>query len=108
MRNQNIVAPLLEMFNDTTVAGDNTSAVYGGKPCKAMKFRDYFTSCLPEPQKGESITLPIGSTATVKVDYTKGNNGIITYTNGNKPPSDVDMYTQGTTGNFTFKDGFWE
>ena len=42
-------------------------AVYGGKPCKAMKFRDYFTSCLPEPQKGDSITLPLGSTATVKL-----------------------------------------
>ena len=67
MRNQNIVAPLLEMFDDTTVAGDNASAVYGGAPCRAMKFRDYFTSCLPEPQKGDSITLPLGSQATVKL-----------------------------------------
>ena len=75
MRNQNIVAPLLEMFDDTTVAGDNTSAVYGGKPCRAMKFRDYFTSCLPEPQKGESITLPIGNTAPINWVKVAGSTG---------------------------------
>lgn len=29
------------------------------------KFKDYFNACLPEPQKGPAVTLPIGSSAPV-------------------------------------------
>lgn len=41
------------------------SAVKGAKPLKAGKFRDYFTSCLPAPQKGPDVLVPLGSTAPV-------------------------------------------
>lgn len=35
---------------------------------KRGKRHDYFTSCLPWPQKGDAVQLPIGSTANIAVD----------------------------------------
>ena len=64
-RNQTLIAPLLELETDNDQTGNNTSCVYGGMPEKVMKFRDYFTSCLPEPQKGDPVFLPLGTTAPV-------------------------------------------
>ena len=49
-----------------------TGVELGGKPAKAAKFHDYFTSALPEPQKGEPITIPLGTAAKIRTsdDYT--------------------------------------
>lgn len=34
-----------------------TDLAGGGKPFKACKYHDYFTSCLPEPQKGPDVLI---------------------------------------------------
>ena len=46
-------------------------ACFGLAPLKACKFRDYFTSCLPSPQNGPDVLLPLGEAAPV---FTGANN----------------------------------
>lgn len=65
-RDQNLQDPVNISYGDATVAGSNgdnylVDLVKGGKPFIAAKYHDYFTSCLPGPQKGPDVELPIGS-----------------------------------------------
>uniref|UniRef100_A0AAU8AYB7 Major capsid protein n=1 Tax=Dulem virus 160 TaxID=3145637 RepID=A0AAU8AYB7_9VIRU len=65
-RDQNYIAPLTQYTDDTDRTCDNTVTELGGKVCKVAKLHDYFTSALPGPQKGEAVTIPLGTTAEVK------------------------------------------
>jgi hypothetical protein len=62
-RNQNITQPTLVEVTDATTTGKNDgsatndSAITLAKPLKAAKVFDYYTGALPEPQKGEPISL---------------------------------------------------
>lgn len=63
-RDQNLMDPLNIPIDDATVAGVNTGVYVtdvakGGLPFKAAKYHDYFTSCLPSPQKGPDVTIPV-------------------------------------------------
>lgn len=62
-RDQNLVDPLLLDTDDTTRVGSNDAGIdkvqLGGKPFVAAKYHDYFTSCLPAPQKGPDVMIPV-------------------------------------------------
>ncbi len=67
-RDQNIQTPVFVPTDDSSrsfVRSNDLSTDYGGYPLKVCKFHDYFTSCLPSPQKGPSVTLPLGTLAPV-------------------------------------------
>lgn len=92
-RNQNVTQPTLVEVTDATTTGKNDdsatndSAITLAKPLKAAKVFDYYTGALPEPQKGEPITIPLGGNAKVQlfedkelsIPVERGNN--IAYTN---------------------------
>ncbi len=63
-RDENLTDPLVVPTDDATVVGVNTGAYIsdvakGGKPFVAAKYHDYFTSCLPAPQKGPDVSIPV-------------------------------------------------
>ncbi len=63
-RDQNLQAPIEFDKTDANLLSDGTIQT-GYGTLKVAKFHDYFTSALPQPQKGEAITTPIGTTAPV-------------------------------------------
>lgn len=78
-RDENLTDPLQIPMDETTVSGVNTGnyvtdVAKGGLPFKAAKYHDYFTSCLPAPQKGPDVTLNVLNGQNIPVttapDYT--------------------------------------
>lgn len=80
MRNQNLIAPYIDYdsdLGDATISGNlpqnptnRERALRGRGLLKASKLTDLAVSCLPEPQKGDAITLPLGTTAPIITNAT--------------------------------------
>jgi hypothetical protein len=71
-RDENLSDPLVVPVDDATVAGVNTGTFVtdvakGGLPYKAAKYHDYFTSCLPSPQKGPDVLIPSATSGVYPV-----------------------------------------
>lgn len=65
-RDENLSDPVVVPKTDATVVGVNTGTFVtdvakGGLPYLAAKYHDYFTSCLPAPQKGPDVTIAVAS-----------------------------------------------
>jgi hypothetical protein len=81
-RDENLCDPLVVPTGDATVVGSNTVAsvedyAKGATPYKAAKYHDYFTSCLPAPQKGPDVMIGLSGEANVF-----GNGYTLGWTNG--------------------------
>ncbi len=88
-RDENLQEPVVEEFGDT----DNISNY---KLLKRGKRKDYFTSCLPWPQKGEAVDLPLGTTAPVI-----GNGNALGFSNGS-----IDSYLMGWQNSYNVSNHF--
>ena len=56
-RDENLQDEVLVDIDDGTVEFDMNNSAKGGKLLKVNKLHDYFTSALPQPQKGDDVTI---------------------------------------------------
>lgn len=87
-RDENLQNPCDCPIDDLDVEGSNgddyvLDCVKGGMPFIAAKYHDIFTSALPQPQKGDPVTIGIGDTAPVTLG--NGLQGYTDYKTGNTP-----------------------
>lgn len=75
-RDQNVMDPVSINFGDATLGVHGTTpgfnfdtyvnnAMAYGMVMPVSKYHDYFTSALPEPQKGPAVSLPVGGLAPI-------------------------------------------
>ena len=90
-RDQNVGNPATNFTDETTIdytdSNDNSNeenilkyAVNGGRCLPVSRFHDYFSSCLPYPQRGPEVNIPIQLNGTAPV-YAGDKERAITKTN---------------------------
>ena len=88
-RDQNLQAPIIIDKTDTTVMADGTISTGFGL-LNACRFHDYFSACLPQPQKGGPISTPLGISAPIV------GNGVFGLTRGGTDTNHSLAVTEGT------------
>ena len=76
-RDVNLQYELDYNIDSTDVQGSNgdsttspiTTAALGGQIPNISKFRDYFTSCLPSSQRGEPVSIPLGTMSELPLKF---------------------------------------
>ena len=84
-RDQNLQLEKFCGLHDGYNTEDTIDSMWASEPYKRAWNKDYFTSALPEPQKGEAVTLPLGVSADV--NYVNNSQTRAYDTSGNPSPN---------------------
>ena len=108
-RDENLQQPVEINLTDETLHYDETETHLGGPergsiPLKVCKHKDYFTSSLPQPQKGQAVPLPLTGNAPLRAYNTQELNNpktgtgffISEYNTGVVNHSSISFTNQGT------------
>lgn len=110
-RDQNLKNPCYIHQGDADITGIDilsatdyvTDVECGAMPCKVSKYHDYFTSCLPNAQKGPAVTVPLGKSAPIV--YAEAENPASATTAGTTAIGDrVGGYNNGTYAGYWYND----
>ena len=83
--------------NSVTVdKGDGPDTATNYTLLKRGKRHDYFTSALPWPQKGDAVTLPLGTTAPIKSTGAFGSNGNVSILDNTGAEKNITSNTSGS------------
>ena len=88
-----------ENLQDSVVVdkGDGPDNINDYQLLKRGKRHDYFTSCLPWPQKGDAVTLPLGGSAPVTSELISGGETVYANTDGGQ----AYLYPSATVSNLS-------
>lgn len=95
-RDENLQDPILVNTDDSGYSFDFNKPYTGGRLLPANKPHDYFTSCLPDAQKGPAVQIPLGSIARVYA------NGSYIAKHGDTRGTDPSQYKSYQKGNIEF------
>ena len=107
-RSEDLSDPLVVDTGDSdrtynSSATDAYQPVQGGTPYKACKYFDYFTGCLPAPQKGPNVMVPFSNTGIAPV-FTMKQTHPINFDSNDKGLQGY-VGTNTTTDNYVLVDG---
>lgn len=100
-RNQNLIAPLALSKDDTTRGVSLNVTQQGGYCFTASRLPDYLSTCLPQPQKGAPVSVPLGTKAPISGNVNITENGALGFKVTNA--GDVQQRYLGLTTDAVFK-----